>query len=97
MSTMVLPSSDGEERLPPAHARGHQACRQHVGRDAVRHADPQRGVVVGRPGAAGERNRREVVVVEGAAVHAGEIDELDAAVGVLDLVRSADVQPAPLP
>ena len=43
---------DREQRLPPVHALRHQARRQHVGRDAVRHRDPQRGVVVGRPVAA---------------------------------------------
>ena len=43
---------DGEERLRPVHARRHQTRGEHVGRNAVRHADPQRGVVVGGPVAA---------------------------------------------
>ena len=64
---------DGDERLPPVHAARHQPRREHVGRDAVRHADPQRRVVVGRPGACGERNRREVVVVERAALDARRV------------------------
>ena len=64
---------DGDERLPPVHAARHQPRRQHVGRDAVRHADPQRRVVVGRPRAGGERNRREVVVVERAALDARRV------------------------
>ena len=52
------------ERLPPVHARRDQPRREHVGRDAVRHRDPQRRVVVGRPVAPRDRHRREVVVVE---------------------------------
>ena len=71
---------DREQRLPPVHARRHQPRRQHVGRDAVRHADPQRGVVVGRPVAARQRHRREVVVVERAGFDARRVGQLDAAV-----------------
>jgi len=76
---------DGDEGLPPVHARGHEAGREHVGGDAVRHADPERGVVVGRPVAARDRHRGQVVVVERAPLDARGIDDLDAAVGVLDL------------
>ena len=61
---------DREERLPPVHAGRDQPRRQHVGRDAVRHADPQRRVVVGRPVAPRDRHRREVVVVERARLDA---------------------------
>ena len=72
---------DREERLPPAHARGHQSRRQHVGRDAVRHADPQRRVVVGRPVAPRDRDRREVFVVERRFARRADVSsELDAAV-----------------
>ena len=62
---------DRDERLPPVHARGHEARREHVGRDAVRHADPQRRVVVGGPVAPRDRHRREVVVVERARLDRG--------------------------
>ena len=55
---------DGADRLPPAHAAGDQAGGQHVGGNADAHRDPERGVVVGAPGAAFERDGREVLVVE---------------------------------
>ena len=51
-----------DQRLRPVHAGGHQAGRQHVGRDAVRHADPQRGVVICGPVAFENWNRREITV-----------------------------------
>ena len=93
-----------EERLRPVHAGRHQPRRQHVGRDAVRHADPERGVVVGGPVAPRERDRREVVVVERARLDASRVDELDAAVrrAPFVLVSPCDVLaglilPAPWP
>ena len=71
---------DGRECLRPIHAGGHQAGSEHVGRDAVRHADPQRRVVVRRPGAPGERHGREIVVIERARLDTTRVDELDAAI-----------------
>ena len=71
---------DREERLRPVHAGRHQPRRQHVGGNAVRHADPQRGVVVGRPVAARQRHRRQILVVERARLDAAGVDELDPAV-----------------
>ena len=62
---------DRDERLPPVHAGRHQPRREHVGGNAVRHADPQRGVVVGRPRAPRDRQRREVLVVERASSRLG--------------------------
>ena len=53
---------DGEDRLPPVHAAADQARRQHVGGDADREADPERGDVVGRPGPLRDRRRRQVGV-----------------------------------
>ena len=75
---------DRDERLPPVHARGHQPRRQHVGRDAVRHGDPQRRVVVGRPVAPRDRHRREVFVVERARLDPPRVPQLDTAIRQLD-------------
>ena len=49
--------------MPPAIMR----AGQHVGGNVHAHGDPQRGVVVGAPGAALGRHRSEVFVVEGTA------------------------------
>ena len=50
--------------LPPVHAAGDQTGCQHVGRDADAHGHPEGRVVVDGPGAALQRDRREVFVVE---------------------------------
>ena len=76
---------NGEERLLPVHARCHQPGGEHVRGNAVRHADPQRGVVVGGPVTAVDRNRRKVVVVERAGGNPRRVAELHAPVFVLDL------------
>ena len=78
---------DREQRLPPVHPGRHQARGEHVGRDAVRHADPQRGVVVGRPGAPADGHRGQVGVVERARFHPRRIDELHTAVWETALVH----------
>ena len=83
---------DREQRLRPVHAGRHQPRRQHVGRDAVRHADPQRGVVVGRPGAPRQRDRRQILVVERARLDASGVDELDAAVREVSFVLRRHVR-----
>ena len=56
---------DRDQRLPPVHPRRDQPRRHHIGRNAVRHRDPKRGVVIGRPVALCDRHRREVFVVKG--------------------------------
>ena len=73
---------DGEHRLPPRHALLHQAGRERVGRDDHAHADPERGDVIGGPGAARERRRREVGIPERACREIlVELDEVASAVG----------------
>jgi len=44
---------NGEERLLPVHAAGDHAAGEEVGGDIDAHGDPQGGVAVGGPGAAG--------------------------------------------
>ncbi len=66
-----VPEQDRDESLPPVHARGHEAGRQHVGRDAVRHADPERGVVVGGPVARRDRHGSEVLGCRGGSPRCG--------------------------
>ena len=69
--------ADREQRLPPVHPDRDEPAGHHVRRDAVRHRDPQRGVVVRRPGAARCRDRGEVGVEERARADVGgEIVEL---------------------
>ena len=80
---------DRDEGLPPVHPARHEAGGQHVGGDAVGHADPERGVVVRRPAPAGHREGGEVFVVERALLDARGVLELDAAVRVDLLVRPA--------
>ena len=53
-----------DQRLPPVHARADQPRREHVRRNTMRHADPQRRIVVGGPVALRDRDRRQVRVVE---------------------------------
>ena len=85
---------DREERLPPVHARGHQARREHVGRDAVRHADPEGGVVVGRPVAAGHRAPAPGRGCRARSSRSRAVSTTsDAAVGVLDLVGGGHGRP----
>ena len=55
----------------------------------MRHADPKRSVVVGGPIALRNWNGREIAVVERAPLDARGIDDLDAPVGMLDLVGPA--------
>jgi hypothetical protein len=69
-----------DQRLRPVHARRHQARGEHVGRNAMRHADPQRCVVVGGPVPSRDRDRREVLVVDGAGLDALRADQLHAAI-----------------
>ena len=78
---------DGEERLRPVHAGRHESRGEHVGRDAVRHADPERRVVVGCPGSARDRNRREILVVVRAGLDPPGVDEFHSSVGQNALVR----------
>ena len=53
------------------------------------HADPERRVVVGGPGATGERDRREVVVVERAPLDSQRIPKLHSSVRMENLVHRA--------
>ena len=80
---------DGDQRLPPVHAGADQSRRQHVSRNAVRHADPERGIVIGRPIAVGNFDRREVAIKErtGADFLKRLVLEFDASVGILDKFR----------
>src|SRR5206468_10841674 len=71
---------DGEERLPPVHAGRDEPGCQHVGGDAMGHADPQRGVGVRGPRAPGKRDRREIVVIERTRFDARRTDELYATI-----------------
>ena len=76
---------DREQRLLPVHPAVHEARGQHVRRDAVRHRDPQRRVVVGRPGAPGDGDGREIFVIKSAPEDGGCVRQLDTPVGVDDL------------
>ncbi len=80
---------DRDDGLPPAHPHRHEAGGQHVGGDAVGHADPERGVVVGRPVAPGDGDGGQVRVVEGALLDERGRDELHPPVGVPDLAPRA--------
>ena len=51
---------DREDRLPPVHPLGDQRRGEHVGRDAGRHRDPERGDVLRAPAPLLERRRGEV-------------------------------------
>ena len=51
--------------LLPVHALGDERRGKLVGGDLHRHGEPQRDVVVGRPGALRGRGRREVAIGEG--------------------------------
>ncbi len=51
----------------------------------MRHRDPERREVVGGPVAVFHAHRREVVIVERAALDLQRVGELDASVRVLDL------------
>jgi len=53
---------DGDHRLPPAHAALDQPGGEHVGGDADREPDPQRGHVVGGPRPLRGARRSEVTV-----------------------------------
>ena len=64
-----ISEQDGGERLLPVHPGRHETGREHVGRDAVRHADPERGVVVRRPVAPRDGHGREIVIEERAAAN----------------------------
>ena len=77
---------DRNKRLPPVHAGADQSRRKHVSRDAVRHADPQRGVVVGSPVALGDLDGRQIVIEQRAPADFGERIglKLDAAVTMLN-------------
>ena len=61
---------DREHRLLPVHSALNQAGGQHVGEDVDRHRNPERGEVVGAPGAALGAGGREVFVVERAGFDA---------------------------
>ena len=50
----------------------------------MRHADPERGIIVGSPVALLDRHRREVFVIERAGIDGGVVAEFNATVGVLD-------------
>ena len=67
---------DGQHRLPPGHALLHQPGGERVGGDDHAHADPERGDVIGGPGAARERRRREVGIPERAVRDVlGQLDD----------------------
>src|SRR6185503_10326701 len=75
--------------LPPRQTFADHRRGQRVGRDAVRHRDPQRGVIPRVPRALRDGDRREVVVVERRRGQRLGMAQLDAAVVVLILVRHA--------
>ena len=67
---------DRQQRLPPTHAERDEPAREHVGRNAMRHRDPQRGEVVGGPCATRERRGRKIAVEERARGNVcGELGE----------------------
>ena len=53
-----------EDGLPPIHAAADERRGEHVGRDAGRHGNPQRGETADAPFAPRGRHRREVVIVK---------------------------------
>ena len=55
------------QSLPPVHACTDQSRRKHVSRNAVRHADPERGVVVSGPIALVDFDGRQIAIEEGTA------------------------------
>ncbi len=77
--------------LPPVHARADQSRRQHVSRNAVRHADPKRRIVVGRPVTFRNFDRRQVAIEERAPADLSEglMLKFDAAIWVLSCFVSA--------
>jgi len=52
------------ESLQPVHPEGDHPARQHVCGNAVGHADPEGGVIVGAPGALLKRRRGQILVIE---------------------------------
>src|ERR1041384_6283366 len=77
---------DRDQRLPPVHARADQSRRKHVSRNAVRHADPERSIVVRRPVPIRDFDRREIAIEQRALADLCERCglKLDAAVGILN-------------
>src|SRR5205807_2204567 len=61
----TVAEQDCNQCLPPIHTSADQSRRQHVRWNAVRHADPKRGVVVGGPVPIGNLYGREVAIEEG--------------------------------
>jgi hypothetical protein len=55
---------DRQDRLIPGHTQRDEPGCQQVGRDVVRHPDPQSHVVVGIPGPFLDRHRGQVVVIK---------------------------------
>src|SRR6266536_2099314 len=77
---------DRDQSLPPIHARTDQTRREHVSRNAMRHAYPKRSVVIGGPVSIRYLDRREVTIEERAGADFFErlMLKFDASVGVLD-------------
>jgi hypothetical protein len=67
----------GRDRLPRRHALFREACRKHVRCDVHHHPDPQRGEVIPLPRALRGTGRREIVVIEAAALRAGREARID--------------------
>jgi hypothetical protein len=59
-----VPQQNRAQRLFPAHSRADQSGGQHVGRNAMRHRDPQRREVVCAPRTLLGARRSQVLVVK---------------------------------
>src|SRR5438067_979767 len=77
---------DRQDRLVPGHAERDEAGCQQIRRDVVGHSDPERHVVIGRPGAVFDRHRRQVGVVERAVANRGIVGQLVPAVRIDELL-----------
>src|SRR5260370_13353577 len=73
-----------DQRLPPVHARADQPGGEHVSWDAVGHADPERGIVVGCPVSFCYRNGCEIRIVERARAYRSVVAQLDSSIGIVD-------------
>ena len=79
-----IPEQYGDQRFPPIHSRRDQTRRQKIGRNAMRHRDPQRGIVIRGPVAPDDRNRCKVDIVKRRRLDLVQYMrlEIDAAIGM---------------